>query len=119
MHFPTKHAEILARMDEIDPIQYGSTRNYLNGSVTYLNSGDWIENLSALEYNRGNWEIVYYDPAAFKEKLAPVVAMDKHLPKLDVLADTIHHYLYSLQVDQPWKYFTLFRPQVMAMFQEP
>lgn len=72
-----------------------------NGSVTYLNSGDWIENLSALEYNRGNWEIVYYDPAAFKEKLAPVVAMDKHLPKLNVLADTIHHYLYSLQVDQP------------------
>lgn len=27
------------------------------GSVMYLNSGDWIENLTALEYNNGNWEI--------------------------------------------------------------
>lgn len=25
------------------------------GSVTYLNSGDWIENLTALEYNGGTW----------------------------------------------------------------
>jgi len=24
------------------------------GSVTYLNSGDWVENLSALEYHKGN-----------------------------------------------------------------
>ncbi|MEI7723925.1 MAG: UDP-2,3-diacylglucosamine diphosphatase [Bacteroidota bacterium] len=27
------------------------------GSVTYLNSGDWVENLSALEYNNGEWRI--------------------------------------------------------------
>lgn len=27
------------------------------GSITYLNSGDWIENLSALEYNGGEWKI--------------------------------------------------------------
>ncbi len=26
-------------------------------TVTYLNSGDWIENLSALEYNEGEWRI--------------------------------------------------------------
>lgn len=31
------------------------------GTTTYLNSGDWIENLSALEYNRGNWKIHYYE----------------------------------------------------------
>ena len=28
-----------------------------NGSVLYLNSGDWVENLSALEYNNGEWTI--------------------------------------------------------------
>jgi UDP-2,3-diacylglucosamine pyrophosphatase LpxH len=28
-----------------------------NGHITYLNSGDWIENLSALEYNNGQWSI--------------------------------------------------------------
>jgi len=27
------------------------------GSVTYLNSGDWVENLSALEYHKGEWQI--------------------------------------------------------------
>jgi len=31
------------------------------GSVYYLNSGDWVENLSALEYEDGTWSIVYYD----------------------------------------------------------
>ncbi len=32
------------------------------GKVTYLNSGDWIENLTALEYNRGKWRLYsYYD----------------------------------------------------------
>lgn len=31
------------------------------GSVTYLNSGDWIENLSALEYDKGEWSVVYYN----------------------------------------------------------
>ena len=28
-----------------------------NASVTYLNSGDWIENLTALEYKWGKWSI--------------------------------------------------------------
>jgi UDP-2,3-diacylglucosamine pyrophosphatase LpxH len=27
------------------------------GSITYLNSGDWVENLSALEYVNGDWTI--------------------------------------------------------------
>ena len=27
------------------------------GSVTYLNSGDWIENLTALEYHRKKWKL--------------------------------------------------------------
>lgn len=31
------------------------------GSVVYLNSGDWIENLSALEYHNGKWDIFYYE----------------------------------------------------------
>ena len=30
------------------------------GSVTYMNSGDWVENLSALEYNKGAWQIYRY-----------------------------------------------------------
>ena len=30
------------------------------GSVTYLNSGDWIENLTSLEYIGGQWHLYYY-----------------------------------------------------------
>ena len=29
--------------------------------VTYLNSGDWIENLTSLEYNHGEWTVYRYD----------------------------------------------------------
>jgi UDP-2,3-diacylglucosamine pyrophosphatase LpxH len=31
------------------------------GKVTYLNSGDWVESLTALEYHNGNWEIYKYN----------------------------------------------------------
>lgn len=32
-----------------------------NGKVMYLNSGDWIENLTALEYQDGAWTLYKYD----------------------------------------------------------
>ena len=38
------------------------------GEVTYLNSGDWIENLTALEYNEGTWKI-YEHPQQNRKKL--------------------------------------------------
>lgn len=31
-----------------------------NGPVIYMNSGDWIENLTGLEYNNGQWSIYRY-----------------------------------------------------------
>ena len=36
MHFPTNYNEILKRIDKIDPVKYGQTRNYITGDVTYL-----------------------------------------------------------------------------------
>lgn len=47
------------------------------GSVQYLNSGDWIEHLSSLEYNNGEWTIFAYEKdqlktASSKEKSVPV-----------------------------------------------
>jgi UDP-2,3-diacylglucosamine pyrophosphatase LpxH len=32
-----------------------------NGKTMYLNSGDWIENLTALEYNNQCWDIMFYE----------------------------------------------------------
>jgi UDP-2,3-diacylglucosamine pyrophosphatase LpxH len=37
------------------------------GEVQYLNSGDWIENLSALEYNAGEWTLYRYEDALEEE----------------------------------------------------
>lgn len=34
--------------------------------VTYLNSGDWVESLTALEYNWGQWSIYQYDETDYK-----------------------------------------------------
>lgn len=43
-------------------IHQAEIRKIYNGDrkVTYLNSGDWIENLTALEFNKGKWSIFSY-----------------------------------------------------------
>jgi UDP-2,3-diacylglucosamine pyrophosphatase LpxH len=33
-------------------------------NVTYLNSGDWVENSTALEYKNGEWSLYYHDPTS-------------------------------------------------------
>jgi UDP-2,3-diacylglucosamine pyrophosphatase LpxH len=35
----------------------------VEGSILYLNSGDWIENLTALEYNDGSWKLHKFNEA--------------------------------------------------------
>lgn len=37
------------------------TVTHKGGECLYLNSGDWIENLTALEYDDGNWSIMEYE----------------------------------------------------------
>lgn len=59
------------------------------GSVTYLNSGDWIENLTALEYTNNEWTIYQYDAKLFAALKTPVIKMDKLLPKLNVIPDDV------------------------------
>lgn len=34
--FPVSYPEILERIDKIDPVQYATTRNFVDGAVTYL-----------------------------------------------------------------------------------
>lgn len=63
-----------------------------DGTVTYLNSGDWVENLTSLEYNQGQWEIFQYTPADFDT----AEKFDRKLPPLQVLSTEIDMYLTSL-----------------------
>lgn len=39
------------------------------GRIEYLNSGDWIENLTALEYANGRWSLYLHDAVAKTEDL--------------------------------------------------
>ena len=41
------------------------------GQIHYLNSGDWIENLTALEYNKGKWELFRFDQHNFSDHTDP------------------------------------------------
>src|SRR4051812_22148017 len=38
------------------------------GKVLYLNSGDWVESLTSLEYHDGNWTIFKYSPDDFDKE---------------------------------------------------
>lgn len=50
-----------------------------HGTVTYLNSGDWVENLTALEYNNEEWSLYKYEDTVEIEILNEdddIVSMD-------------------------------------------
>lgn len=49
------------------------------GEVTYLNSGDWVENLTALEYNQGAWQMYHFNE-------------DTHLSELELDEDEVKPY---------------------------
>ena len=49
------------------------------GSVTYLNSGDWIENLTALEYHQGRWRVYHYR----EDKKAQAIRLPKRFKRSD------------------------------------
>lgn len=36
-----------------------------SGKVWYLNSGDWVENMTSLEYNDGAWRLVWFKDLTF------------------------------------------------------
>ncbi|MBO0593448.1 UDP-2,3-diacylglucosamine diphosphatase [Cellulophaga sp. E16_2] len=50
-----------------------------NGQCIYLNSGDWVENLTALEYSFKRWKVYHYN----NDKLSPFFA-DEELKQLDI-----------------------------------
>jgi UDP-2,3-diacylglucosamine pyrophosphatase LpxH len=63
------------------------------GKVTYLNSGDWVEHLTALEYNQSEWTIFEYEEKDFPLK------QDREVPvSTTVITDDINFYINSLAV---------------------
>lgn len=67
-----------------------------NGKVQYLNSGDWIENLTALEYADKKWSIYKYDESQFRDE--PLQTVTRHLPELNVVTEEVSLFINSLLV---------------------
>jgi len=63
------------------------------GKVTYLNSGDWVEHLTALEYHQNEWKIFEYDEKKFPASLEKEVKIP-----LSVITDNISFYINSLAI---------------------
>ena len=62
-----------------------------NGKVMYLNSGDWIENLTALEFNLGAWKLIRYEDLDFFDLEMEDVEeeISRKAPKVSEIADFI------------------------------
>ncbi len=63
------------------------------GEVMYLNSGDWVENLTALEYNQGTWKIYRYSEDLHAQK----IKLSKHarntLDNDEIFKDLVNEFL--------------------------
>ena len=64
-----------------------------DGTVTYLNSGDWIEHLTALEYCYSKWTIYHFDAAQFEPE--PDINMRS---EFNVITDEVSYYINSLAI---------------------
>lgn len=63
------------------------------GEVIYLNSGDWIENLTALEYHEGAWRIYrYYDDSIARSIKIPKGVKNK-LDNNEIFKDLVTEFL--------------------------
>jgi UDP-2,3-diacylglucosamine pyrophosphatase LpxH len=63
------------------------------GSVVYLNSGDWIEHLSSLEYHNNDWHVHEFD-----DRLSEQNKSADSKPIVNVVSEEIHFYINSLAV---------------------
>lgn len=58
------------------------TVNTDNGTTVYLNSGDWIENLTALEYKNNNWSLYEYE----KDEIAKNIHLNYTVKDLELVS---------------------------------
>ena len=69
------------------------------GSAHYLNSGDWVENLTALEYNNKQWSLYKYDAAHYQKE---EVGME--LEEIDSIDQSAKELFGHLMADFNFKY---------------
>jgi UDP-2,3-diacylglucosamine pyrophosphatase LpxH len=66
------------------------------GDVTYMNSGDWIENLTTLEYANNKWEIYDYDEKEYNVPINENLKNANKIPSLNVISDEVSFFFKSI-----------------------
>jgi len=62
------------------------------GSITYLNSGDWVENLSSLEFANGEWSIYRFNEDDKKDMILNAEAEDVDLNVEQLFDNMLHEF---------------------------
>jgi UDP-2,3-diacylglucosamine pyrophosphatase LpxH len=63
------------------------------GTVMYLNSGDWVENLTALEYNEGEWSIYRYLDDVKAQSIKLPKRFGKNLDNNEIFRGLVNEFL--------------------------
>ena len=63
------------------------------GEVMYLNSGDWVESLTSLEYNNGSWRIYRYAEDRVAQSVKISKAGKDNLDNDEIFKDLVNEFL--------------------------
>jgi len=62
------------------------------GSIMYLNSGDWIENLTSLEYNKGEWRIYRFADESLVDMILKEPDEENHPSNNELFAELLNEF---------------------------
>ncbi len=63
------------------------------GEVMYLNSGDWIENLTSLEFNNGSWRIYRYADDLYAQSIKIPKRFKNNLDNDEIFKDLVNEFM--------------------------
>ncbi|HTE08032.1 MAG TPA: UDP-2,3-diacylglucosamine diphosphatase [Flavitalea sp.] len=63
-----------------------------DGSIVYLNSGDWIENLTSLEYNKGEWRIYRFAEESLVDMILKEPDEENHPSNNELFAELLNEF---------------------------
>lgn len=66
------------------------------GEVIYMNSGDWIENLTTLEYSNNKWEIYHYDEECALATATTNIKDINKIPSLNVVTEEVSFFFKTI-----------------------
>lgn len=62
------------------------------GNIVYLNSGDWIENLTSLEYNKGEWRIYRFADESLVDMILKEPDEENHPSNNELFAELLNEF---------------------------